>query len=135
MKTPIRALPEVIKNFFSKPATVKYPAVKAEVFDAFRGRIVFEQEKCIGCNMCVRVCPAKAIKIIPSETAKPAVAKPAMSDKPETPAKRIFDCLMDLTHCIYCAQCVDTCPKDALASTHDFELAQLNKTKLELHYK
>ena len=101
MKTPIRALPEVIKNFFSKPATVKYPAVKAEVFDAFRGRIVFEQEKCIGCNMCVRVCPAKAIKIIPSETAA-KTAKPAMSDKPETPAKRIFDCLMDLSHCIYC---------------------------------
>ncbi len=121
MKIPLRALPEVIKNLFSKPATIKYPAVKAEVFDAFRGRIVFTQSECIGCDMCVRVCPAKAIKIIPSE---------------QTHAeKKIFDCLMDLNHCIFCGACADACPKNALESSQDFELAQLDKTKLKLHYK
>ncbi len=121
MKIPLRALPEVIKNLFSKPATIKYPAVKAEVFDAFRGRIIFKQSECIGCDMCARVCPAKAIKIISSEKAPVG--------------KRMFDCLMDLNHCVYCAQCVDACPKNALASSKDFELAQLDKTKLKLHYK
>jgi formate hydrogenlyase subunit 6/NADH:ubiquinone oxidoreductase subunit I len=41
-----------------------------------------------------------------------------------------FEAVFDLTKCIYCAQCVDTCPKKALESTKEVELAQLDKNKL-----
>lgn len=120
MKKPIRALPEVMKNLFTKPATRLYPFEKAVLFEGTRGRIVFEQPLCIGCKMCVRVCPAKAIDIIPHE--------------PPIEGKRVFDCVMDVARCIYCAQCVDVCPKNALASSNDFEMAQVDKTKLIYRY-
>jgi ferredoxin len=31
----------------------------------FRGKIVFDRETCIGCSLCLKVCPAHAIEFIP----------------------------------------------------------------------
>ena len=64
MKKPARALGEVLSNLFKEKATCNYPFEKAVVDARFRGRIAFESDKCIGCKMCVRACPAKAIEII-----------------------------------------------------------------------
>jgi formate hydrogenlyase subunit 6/NADH:ubiquinone oxidoreductase subunit I len=106
---------EALKSIFKKVATEQYPFVKKEKPDTFRGRIQFTQDKCIGCNMCVRDCPANAIKIT------------KVGDK-------VFSCEMRLDKCVYCGQCVDSCPKKALAITNDFELAQLDKSKLRVTY-
>jgi len=45
-----------------------------------------------------------------------------------------FQAEIDLAKCIYCAQCVDSCPKDALESTPEFELAQLDHAKLKVTF-
>jgi formate hydrogenlyase subunit 6/NADH:ubiquinone oxidoreductase subunit I len=45
-------------------------------------------------------------------------------------ADKQFEADIDCSKCIYCAQCVDTCPKKALEATGDFELAQLDRKKL-----
>lgn len=132
MKKPIKALPEVIKNTFKKPATSKYPFEKAKLYPGYRARIVYESEKCIGCKMCMRVCPAKAIEIILSENQPQPQIGP---DGKPLPVKKKFECIMNIDRCIYCAQCVEVCPKKALAYTQDFELAQLDRAKLKLHYK
>ncbi|MCX7647831.1 MAG: 4Fe-4S binding protein [Elusimicrobiales bacterium] len=131
-KKPLRLLPEAIKQLTQKPATSKYPFEKAKVYPNFRARILFESEKCIGCKMCMRVCPSKAIEIIISDNQPAAQTGP---DGNPIPQKKKFDCIMNLDRCIYCAQCVDICPKKALKSSEDFELAQLDRTKLKLHYK
>jgi formate hydrogenlyase subunit 6/NADH:ubiquinone oxidoreductase subunit I len=131
-KKPLRILPHAIKHLTKEPATSKYPFEKAKVYPNFRGRIVFDSEKCIGCKMCMRVCPAKAIEIVIS------IEQPTPQTGPDgnpIPAKKKFDCIMNLDRCIYCAQCVDICPKKALKSSEDFELAQLDRKKLKLHYK
>ena len=47
-------------------------------------------------------------------------------------APKQFDCEIDLSKCIYCAQCVDSCPKKALEATEEFELAQLDPSKLRI---
>ncbi len=133
MKKPARVFSEVIKHLFKKPATIAYPFEKAHIFPNFRGRIDFDSSKCIGCQMCVRVCPSKAIEIPLDEHQPPAPAQ--VEGQPAVAAKKKFDCIMKLDHCVYCAQCVEICPKKALIMTQDYELAQTDKAKLRRHYK
>ncbi|AKL97420.1 4Fe-4S binding protein [Endomicrobium proavitum] len=102
---------EVIKSLFKKPATSNYPKTKREIHNSYAGMISFEQDKCIGCSLCVRNCPANAIKIT------------KLADK-------IFSCELSLANCIFCSQCVFSCPKKALCTTDNFELAQIDKSKL-----
>ena len=133
MKIPAKVFSEVITHLFKKPATSAYPFKKAQLFPNYRGRIVFDSPKCIGCQICVRVCPAKAIEIPLSAHQQPAPA-PA-EGQPAAAAKKKFDCIMKLDHCVFCAQCVESCPKKALLMTQDFELASVDRKELRRHYK
>lgn len=134
MQKPARALGEVLRNLFAKKATCNYPFEKAVVDARYRGRIAFDSATCIGCKMCVRVCPSKAIEIVLSAE-QPAAPAPSAEGAAAATVKKKFDCLMSLDRCIYCAQCVDTCPKRSLSSTQDFELAHTDRKTLKLHYK
>jgi formate hydrogenlyase subunit 6/NADH:ubiquinone oxidoreductase subunit I len=108
MKIPGRMAKEVLRHSVKPPATLNYPYVKPEMPDNFRGKIVFDTDKCIGCKICVRDCPAMAIKITPAGEKK-------------------FEAEFYLDRCIYCAQCVDSCPKNALLNTKEYELAQIDR--------
>lgn len=111
MRFPGSMIPEVLRHLFKKPATENYPFVKTARPDKFRGKLRFFADKCIGCKICMKDCPAKAIEIT------------KIADKQ-------FECTMHLDRCIYCAQCVDSCPKKALEATKEFELAQLTRDTL-----
>lgn len=114
-KGPAKMLSLVFGSAFKKPATIKYPFEETQVFDGFRGKLKFDQPKCIGCKICVRDCPAVAIEIFRvSETEK------------------IFKAVVRLDRCIYCGQCADSCPKDALEMTKNFELAHFNRESLKV---
>lgn len=114
-KGPARMFPLVFGSVFKKPATVLYPFEKTQVFEGFRGKLKFDQGKCIGCKLCMRDCPALAIEITKvSETEK------------------IFKATVRLDRCIYCGQCTDSCPKDALEMTKDFELAHFSRESLKV---
>ncbi|HWS30563.1 MAG TPA: NADH-quinone oxidoreductase subunit I [Clostridia bacterium] len=110
-----KMVPYMMGMLIKKPATVKYPLTPATVPPNFRGAIKFDQDSCIGCKMCERVCPANAIRII----------------KVEGEEKK-FQARMHLDRCIFCAQCVDSCPKHSLHSTDRFELATRDKSSLEV---
>ena len=113
MKRTGKILPEAIKSLFRKPATVSYPAHRDDVFTNVRGKLVFDAAKCIGCRMCMRDCPAKAIEI-------------------EKVADKQFKAVLKVDNCIFCGQCVDTCPKDALHCTTEFELANFNRKDMKI---
>jgi formate hydrogenlyase subunit 6/NADH:ubiquinone oxidoreductase subunit I len=106
---------QVLFSVVRKPATEQYPFAKAPQCERFRGKLAFYAEKCIGCKLCMRDCPADAIEIV------------KVGDKQ-------FEAHIDMAKCIYCAQCVDSCPKKALEATQDYELAQLTRERLKLVY-
>jgi formate hydrogenlyase subunit 6/NADH:ubiquinone oxidoreductase subunit I len=115
MKRPGIMFREVLRSAVRKPVTVRYPFVKVEMPPRFRGKLAFNPSTCIGCKICERDCPSAAITI-------------------RKIADKKFECDIDLAKCIYCAQCVDSCPRKSLATTEDFELAQLARGKLKVVY-
>ncbi|MCX5783710.1 MAG: 4Fe-4S binding protein [Elusimicrobia bacterium] len=127
---PARALFEALRMFVRKPATILYPFEKTNVDAKFRGRIIFDREKCIGCKLCEKDCPADAIKITQLQSAPSATPAPLGPDQKPIPPKREFKCEINLGKCIVCAQCVDTCPKKALLAINDFTLADLKSENL-----
>ena len=101
---------EVFSNLFKKPATDKYPFVKAEVPEDFRGKQVFDITLCVSCGLCSRDCPAKAIEMV------------------EVDGKRRP--LFHLDLCVFCYQCAESCPRNAIKSSVFFELAVIDKSTL-----
>lgn len=118
---------ELLKQLFRKPFTNRFPAKHAPksalkllkkveegkakfnepvpIPEGFRGRIAYDKEKCIGCKLCIRVCPANCFDYLEKE-------------------RKVR---YHLSRCTFCAQCVDVCPVNALASTKDFLLAGYKK--------
>lgn len=116
-------LPMVLRHVMKKPATNLFPAKNlppsiTAYLDAvaagtekinppiptpphFRGKIVYDRDTCIGCKMCIRVCPANAIEFLP-----------------DTKRVRIW-----INQCVFCSQCNVVCPKDCLHMSDDFLLA------------
>ena len=96
-----RILPQVLRNLFRKPATVKYPYVRVEPPEGYRGAPVIDKEKCIQCWQCIKVCPDRAISVS-KETKKPSIWH---------------------GRCTFCGECAEVCPTRAITMTKDFELA------------
>jgi formate hydrogenlyase subunit 6/NADH:ubiquinone oxidoreductase subunit I len=101
---------ELLSHLFKKPATSKYPLVKAVVPKDFRGKQVYDPDLCISCGLCSRDCPAKAIEMV------------------EVDGKRRP--LFHLDLCIFCYQCAESCPRNAIKSSTFFELATTDKSAL-----
>ncbi len=98
------------------PATVAYPAVPANSPPLFRGKIRYLPEKCSCCKLCEKDCPCGALTVT------------------KVGEKR-FQAVFELDRCIYCAQCVDSCNRDALESTAEFDLAALDRASLRVTYE
>ena len=106
---------EVLRAATRRPATRRYPATPVRLPASFRGKVRFIAERCVGCGLCQKDCPADALRI-------------------EEVGKKRFRAVFLLDRCIFCAQCVDSCNKDALESTTEFELATLDRATLRVTF-
>lgn len=100
-----------------RPITVQYPYEKLIPSERYRGRIHFEFDKCISCEVCVRVCP---------------INLPVVDwtfDK-ESKKKKLNHYSIDFGVCIFCGNCVEYCPTNCLSMTEDYELATYDRHEL-----
>ncbi|MET1101885.1 MAG: NADH-quinone oxidoreductase subunit I [Pyrodictiaceae archaeon] len=96
VKGHIDAIAAALYRAVKKPMTLMIPDVHELLPPRSRGVILFDYDKCIGCGLCARICPARAIKMYK-----------VPGDKKIRPG-------YDMGRCIYCGFCVDICPAEAL---------------------
>jgi NADH-quinone oxidoreductase subunit I len=97
---------------------------KAPKPDRLHGRHVLNRyedgmEKCIGCELCAGVCPARCIYV------RGADNPPA---DPRSPGER-FGYVYEINYlrCIHCDLCVEACPTEAITETKLFEFSFTNR--------
>ena len=100
----------VFKHLFKRPVTLEYPEKKNIPPENFRGKPVVEN--CLGCGICLRVCPSGAITI----------------DRENKLYK------IDLKKCIFCGNCTYYCPHSAVKMSKEYELGVDNRENLVLSY-
>lgn len=102
---------EAVLSLFKKPSTEKFPLEPRSAPDHYRGRIVYDPEKCINCGMCVKVCAPAAIT--------------RTVEKLEEGDKITYEFYMG--SCTFCQMCADFCPKKAIELTKDYEMIGQSK--------
>jgi len=99
-------IPRILGNLARKPATNLFPKTEpVKVPEDFRGRLTYNVDKCVGCRMCVTVCPAGVFVFLPE----------------------IRKVTLWTGRCVFCKQCVDVCPTGALEMTDEFLLASYDR--------
>jgi NADH-quinone oxidoreductase subunit I len=126
-----------LRQIFTKPVTDAYEkgaGTKSPKFERSHGRHVLNRyedgmEKCIGCELCAGVCPAKCIYV------RGADNDPA---DPKSPGERFgFVYEINYLRCIHCDLCVEACPTEAITESKMFEFSFTDRkdaiyTKAEL---
>jgi NAD(P)H-quinone oxidoreductase subunit I len=100
-----------------RPITVQYPYEKLIPSERYRGRIHYEFDKCIACEVCVRVCPINL-----------PVVDWVMNKA--TKKKELRNYSIDFGVCIFCGNCVEYCPTNCLSMTEEYELAAFDRHAL-----
>lgn len=124
---PTSTIYTLIKQLFKKKATNPFPVKYAPknmhdaaeliekgeleinppvyIPDRLRGKLEYDKESCIGCKLCVRVCPSEAL----------------VFKDDEGKVKHY------VSRCTFCGQCADICPKDCFELTEEFLIAGTDK--------
>lgn len=107
---------EVLPHLTKTPNTILYPFQRVPVGEAFRGKPVLDTEKCRGCAKCAceMICPAEACKKI-------------------NIGEEVDRLAFWYDRCIFCGECAERCPFDAVTMTQDFEIASYSVEALYAH--
>ena len=119
-----RIIPQLFSQLFSRVFTNPFPAthMPPSLTDAlsnqaaslnppvpvgkrFRGRLDYDRDKCIGCKLCIKVCPANATEYL-AESKKIAIHN---------------------DRCCFCAQCTEICPVKCLRMSDTYMLSSYNR--------
>ena len=121
---PIAGFWVTLRQMFKRKVTTQYPEQRRAKPQRFHGRHVLNRypdgmEKCIGCELCAGICPARCIYVR---------GKDNPPDAPVSPGERYgFVYEINMLRCIFCAMCVEACPTEAITMTHLFEMSITNR--------
>ncbi|MDR1977840.1 MAG: 4Fe-4S binding protein [Synergistaceae bacterium] len=96
---PSAHMPPSLTAVLSDPEVSPNPPVP--VGKRFRGRLHYDRSKCIGCRLCVKVCPANATDYLAEE-------------------KKI---VIHNDRCCFCAQCTEICPVKCLTMSETYMIS------------
>jgi formate hydrogenlyase subunit 6/NADH:ubiquinone oxidoreductase subunit I len=102
---PIAHMPDSLVEVLKSKDTVLTPPVP--VGKRFRGRLLYDRQKCIGCKLCIKVCPANATEYLPED-------------------KKIQ---IHNDRCCFCAQCTEICPVKCLAMSDESLNSSFNRNE------
>ncbi len=124
-------LKQFIKSTISRPNTVLYPYERPTFPENVRNQHEIDWEKCIGCEICRKVCPNECIYFefaeVEGEYDGPLRAE---VDKIKRQVRRPA---VDVGHCLFCGDCEEFCPTDAYAFVDTIELADYTREDLYYH--
>ncbi len=114
-------------HLFKKKITIRYPEVKREFSDIYRGKHVLKRddegrERCTACGLCAVACPAEAITMIAAER-KPGEEKLYREEKYASTYE------INMLRCIFCGFCEEACPKEAIFLTREIVKAGYERDK------
>jgi formate hydrogenlyase subunit 6/NADH:ubiquinone oxidoreductase subunit I len=92
-----RILQVIAENLTRKPAAVPLPQT-VPTPDDFRGRVILDAQRCLGCGMCAYVCVSSAIRCSDGGGGS-------------------FRWAYDPGACAFCGRCVERCPAQALSQS------------------
>ena len=124
MLGPFKGFATTLRQIGKPRVTTEYPKVKRTKPQRFHGRHVLNRypdgmEKCIGCELCAGVCPARCIYVRGQDNPP---------DDPVSPGERFgFVYEINMLRCIFCALCVEACPTEAITMTQLFEFSVTNR--------
>ncbi len=101
--------------FKNDMAVVKYPMEKLPISPRYRavhkllGLLESGNNRCIGCGLCEKICPANCIRI---ET-----------QIDESSRKEVLEYSINLGRCIFCGYCAEVCPELAIVHSGRYENA------------
>ncbi len=113
-----------LRQVFRPRITEFYPKEKSPKPERLHGRHVLNRyedgmEKCIGCELCAGVCPARCIYVRGADNPP---------DAPVAPGERYgFVYEINYLRCIHCDMCVEACPTEAITETKQFEFSFTNR--------
>jgi NADH-quinone oxidoreductase subunit I len=115
------------RYLFRPAVTISYPETKMKVQPRFKGRHWLTRyadglERCVGCELCVIVCPSQAIFVKAAEN-----APEHQVSKGERHAE---DFQINMLRCIFCGFCEEACPTGAIILGQDYELAGFTRESM-----
>jgi NADH-quinone oxidoreductase subunit I len=115
-------------HLFRRKTTIKYPEVKREFSEIYRGRHVLKRddqgrERCTACGLCAVACPAEAITMVAAER-KPGEENFYREEKYAS----LYE--IDMLRCIFCGFCEEACPKEAIFLTKELVPSEYARDRL-----
>lgn len=104
-------------HLFKKKTTIRYPEVKREFSEIYRGKHVLKlddegRERCTACGLCAVACPAEAITMVAAERKKG-------EEHLYREEKYAATYEINMLRCIFCGMCEEACPKEAIFLTKE----------------
>ncbi len=100
LRTTVKGMQITLRNLRRPEVTVRYPEELCVLPTGYRGFHTLDEETCIYCFQCARICPVDCIEMKADRVEKKFLAWEQFS--------------VDYNKCLFCNLCIEVCPKDCI---------------------